>query len=397
MVLVAGEAGVGKTRLVAELVARARRQGLLPLTGWCVEHGDEITPLAPVADIVRELQARTPKTDLDDALGAAGVDLAGLLPDFDPTGESRPPSAGVGRLFEGVLSVLRRLSARWPVVVAVEDLRWADESTRQLLAFLAPRLMDHPVLLVATYRSDELHRRHPLPPFLVSVERSVRPETIDLAPFSPTELAELVAAVTQTDADPQFVTALHPRSGGNGFFAEELLASGARAGFPPLLRDAVMARTTELDQTALSALRVAAAAGPVINTAVLRSACDLDRPTLDSAVEALVDGGLWVRDGQLVRFRHELTREVVDAQLTAGDRAAVHGSLAAAFIQVEPSRTGDIARHWAISGWQTFRRSWMRRSIASSRASPVTQPTWWRRPSARWPPKRFWSDLKGAR
>jgi len=97
MVLVAGEAGVGKTRLVAELVARARRQGLLPLTGWCVEHGDEITPLAPVADIVRELLARTPKTDLDDALGAAGVDLAGLLPDFDPTGESRPPSAGVGR------------------------------------------------------------------------------------------------------------------------------------------------------------------------------------------------------------------------------------------------------------------------------------------------------------
>jgi len=303
MVLVAGEAGVGKTRLVAELVARARRQGLLPLTGWCVEHGDEITPLAPVADIVRELLARTPETDLDDVIGAAGVDLAGLLPDFDPTGESRPPSAGVGRLFEGVLSVLRRLSARWPVVVAVEDLRWADESTRQLLAFLAPRLMDHPVLLVATYRSDELHRRHPLRPFLVSVERSVRPETIDLAPFSPTELAELVAAVTQTDADPQFVTALHARSGGNGFFAEELLASGARAGFPPLLRDAVMARTTELDQTAMSALRVAAAAGPVINTAVLRSACDLDRPTLDSAAEALVDGGLWVRDGQLVRFR----------------------------------------------------------------------------------------------
>lgn len=113
-----------------------------------------------------------------------------------------------------------------------------------------------------------------------------------------------------------------------------------------------MARTTELDPTALSVLRMAAAAGPVINTSVLRSACDLNRPTLDTAIEALVDGGLWVRDGQILRFRHELTREVVEAELTAGDRAAVHGSLAAAVTDVEPSRTGDIARHWAISGDQ---------------------------------------------
>ena len=352
VVLVAGEAGVGKTRLVSELVIRARRQGFLGLTGWCVEHGDQVTPLAPVADIVRELLARTPQAELDDVIGTAGVDLAGLVPELDPLGDNAPAAASVGRLFEGVLSVLRRLSARRPVVVVVEDLHWADESTRQMLAFLAPRLMDHPVLLVATYRSDELHRRHPLRPFLVSVERAVRPERIDLAPFTPTELADLVAAVTQTAADQQFVTALYARSGGNGFFAEELLARGQRASFPPLLRDAVLARTTELDRTAMSVLRVAAAAGPVVNSAVLRSACDLDRPTFDTAIEALVDGGLWVRDGQVVRFRHELTREVVEAELTAGDRAGVHGSLAAAVTQLEPSRKGDIARHWAMSGDQ---------------------------------------------
>ena len=352
VLLIAGEAGVGKTRLVAELITRARHRGLLPLTGWCVEHGDQVTPLAPVADIVRELLARTPAAELDDVIGPAGADLAALLPDLGPTGELSRSPASVGRLFEGVLGVLRRLSARQPVVTVVEDLHWADESTRQLLAFLAPRLMDHPVLLVATYRSDELHRRHPLRPFLVSVERSVRPERIDLVPFTPTELAELVAAVTQTAADRQFTAALHARSGGNGFFAEELLAKGRRASFPPLLRDAVMARTTELDPTALSVLRTAAAGGPVINTAVLRSACELNPPTLDSAIEALVDGGLWVRDGQILRFRHELTREVVEAEFTAGDRAAVHGSLAAAITDIEPSRTGDIARHWAISGDQ---------------------------------------------
>ena len=352
VVLIAGEAGVGKTRLVTELTARARHRGILPLTGWCVEHGDQVTPLAPVADIVRGLLARTPEAELDHVIGPAGVDLAALLPDLDPTGEFSRSPASVGRLFEGVLGVLRRLSARRPVVTVVEDLHWADESTRQLLAFLAPRLMDHPVLLVGTYRSDELHRRHPLRPFLVSVERSVRPERIDLAPFTRTELADLVAAVTQTAPDPQFITALHARSGGNGFFAEELLAKGGRASFPPLLRDAVMARTTELDPTALSVLRMAAASGPVINTAVLRSACDLNRPALDTAIEALVDSGLWVRDGQILRFRHELTREVVEAELAAGDRAAVHGSLAAAVTEVEPSRTGDIARHWAISGDQ---------------------------------------------
>ena len=125
--------------------------------------------------------------------------LSRLVPDLvatDPTdyGETR---SSPRRLFDGVLDAVRVLSDRRSVVIVVEDLHWADESTRQLLAFLAPRLADHRVVLVATYRSDELHRRHPLRPFLDSLQRAVRPEQHDIQPFTETELAELVESVTR--------------------------------------------------------------------------------------------------------------------------------------------------------------------------------------------------------
>lgn len=367
VVLVSGEAGVGKTRLIAELTARARGVGFLTLTGWCVEDGDQVMPLAPVIDMVRDLVAGIPGTEPGGVPGSVGRDLAGLIGDFDLGGgpDRRSAPAASERWCEGVLGALRRVSQDRPVVVVVEDLHWADQSTRQLLAFLAPRLMDYPVLLAMTYRSDELHRRHPLRPFLVSLERAVRPEQIELAPFTADELAELVAAVTQTSPDPAFVSTLQDRCGGNAFFAEELLAAGRRTNLPALVRDAVLARVEGVGRTYTSVLRTAAAAGPRIDTAVLAAACGLDASAVDAAAQALTDKGLWVRDGDL-RFRHELTREVIQAELPAGDRAAVHASLATALATLQPHRTGDIARHWALAGDQPRA---LQASVAAGRAA----------------------------
>src|SRR4029079_5330029 len=148
-----------------------------------------------------------------------------LVPDLVATApaDEGAPRSFPRRLFDGVLDAVRVLSDRRSVVIVVEDLHWANESTRQLLAFLAPRLADHRVVLIATYRSDELHRGHPLRPFLVSLQRAVRPEQTDIACFSETELAELVESLTPSAPDDGYVKALFDRSAGNAFFAEELI------------------------------------------------------------------------------------------------------------------------------------------------------------------------------
>lgn len=368
VVLIGGEAGVGKSRLVGELVGRAQRVGALVVTGWCVEHGEQVMPLAPLADVLRGVAASMSTEQLDEVFGRARVVLARLVPGFDPTGVSVGSDLPlpVGRLFDGVLGGLRALSELRPVVVVVEDVHWADESTRQLLTFLAVRLVDHPVVLVVTYRSDDLHRRHPLKPFLVALQRAVRPEHIELTPFSLDELTEMVAAVTHTNPDDGFVARLHDRCGGNAFFAEELLAGGPRSALPPMLRDVVLAHTEGLDDTELTILRAAAAAGPHIDSAVLAVACDVDAAAVSSAVDALVDAGLCARDGDVLRFRHELAREVVQAELLAGQRATVHAALAAALVTLAPQRPGEIARHWMLSGDQPRA---LEMSVAAGRAA----------------------------
>jgi hypothetical protein len=351
VVLVAGEAGVGKTRFIAELTARSRQSGAVVVLGWCVEGGELVLPLAPISDLLRGIVSQVPPSDVDDVLGPIGVELGRLVPELGSAGGPAPTGTSA-RLFDGLLGCLTRLGARQPVVAVVEDLHWADESTRQLLAYLAPRLTGQPVILVMTFRNDELDRRHPLLPFVSSIRRAVRPEQIELLPFTPAELVDLTEAITHRAADQTMVTNLHRRCGGNAFFAEELLAGERSSTLPWTLRDVVLSRVETLDATAQRVLRTAAAAGPRVDDAVLAMACELDPPAISAVFESLQAAGLWVQRGNDLRFRHELTREAVEADLLAGDRAAVHAALASATQAMAPERTGEIARHWLAAGDQ---------------------------------------------
>src|SRR4051794_29079422 len=168
IVFVGGEAGVGKTRLVDEASGRAEEMGLRVVTGACVELGGEGLPFAPLVDILRALVRSMPEEELDEWLGPARRELARLLPELDPTAPAGAAGDGseASRLFELVLGVIGRLAAGQPVMLIVEDLHWADRSTVDLIAFLARTLRGVQVLVVCTYRSDEIHRRHPLRPLL---------------------------------------------------------------------------------------------------------------------------------------------------------------------------------------------------------------------------------------
>ena len=188
VVLVAGESGVGKSRLLSEFAAAARDGGALVLEGECIELGEGELPYAPVVGALRHLARVLEPGTLDDLAPASRRELARLVPELAPAdGPAGAPSQPV--LFEAVLALLARLAGDEPVLVVLEDMHWADRSTRDLLAFVARNLRRERVMVVASYRSDALHRRHPLRPLLAELDRLPGAERIQLERLSRAEVA----------------------------------------------------------------------------------------------------------------------------------------------------------------------------------------------------------------
>jgi predicted ATPase len=270
-VVVAGEAGVGKTRLVAELLARVRAHGALALSGGCLNVGEGVVAYAPLVEALRSLGGAINPAELERVLGSARAELARLVPELGARGTAdgqAAPDAGPlvpGRLFELLLGVLHRLAECGPLLVVVEDLHWADQSTHDLLSFLVRNLRAG-VALLLTYRSDELHRRHPLRPFLAELDRSGRTERLELGRLGRRELGELLAGIRGEPAPAALVSEILARSEGNPSFAEELLAArvegaGESAELPEVLRDLLLARVEALPQATHQLLQIAAVAG----------------------------------------------------------------------------------------------------------------------------------------
>ena len=198
VVLLAGDAGVGKTRLLVEFAGRARGRGVRVLVGGCVELGDIGIAYLPVADALRGLADDPADAQLLAEVAATAPGLGRLLPGIGkvgPTGARDGDGLDQLQVFDAVRALLVGRAERSPVVLVLEDLHWADRSSRDLVAFLARTLRAGRVLLVVSYRSDELHRRHPLRPLLAELVRLPGVERLELAPFSRAELAEHLAAI----------------------------------------------------------------------------------------------------------------------------------------------------------------------------------------------------------
>ncbi|HSK35478.1 MAG TPA: AAA family ATPase, partial [Actinomycetota bacterium] len=368
-VLIGGEAGVGKTRLVGEVVAGARAAGATVLAGGCVELGGEGVPFAPLIEALRGFVR-----DLDEpglarlAPGQARAELARLLPELGPPGGpgagERPAFGGdpgpwseQGRLFELLLGLLERLGAERPAVLVVEDLHWADRSTRDLLAFLVRNLRHGRLLLVLTYRSDELHRRHPLRPFLAELDRGRRVERLELARFGPAEVAAQLAGIQGAPVPAELAERIHARSGGNAFFVEELAAVAGTGGhadgeLPPSLRDTLLARVELLAEPAQQVLRVAAAAGARVEHELLAEVAGLPEAELLAALREAVSAQVLLADAAdgTYGFRHALVKEAVYTELLPGERTRLHARFAAALAARDtagdPGPAAELAWHW---------------------------------------------------
>ncbi|HEY3904345.1 MAG TPA: AAA family ATPase [Streptosporangiaceae bacterium] len=359
--LVGGEAGVGKSRLVNEFAASAASQsGFRVLTGQCVELGAEGLPLAPLVDALRTLRrGLTPET-LTEVLGQAGAGLARLLPELglvNPHGNP-PEDLQKAQLLEIVLGLLQRLSERQPVLLLIEDLHWADQSTLDLIAFLARSLREARVLLVATYRSDELHRRHPLRPLLTRWERIRSIGRIELRRFERDEVSAQLAAILGAAPAGYVVDVIFDRSGGNAYLVEELAGAvrsdGNLADLPPSLKDVLLSRADSLSQGAQRLLRVASVAGPAVPDRLLAEVAGIGEADLFAGLREAVDNHLLLVDpsGQGYAFRHALTRDAVYEDMLPGERVRLHAAYGAALAS-DPALAGDqaarpaaLAHHW---------------------------------------------------
>ncbi|HTF59356.1 MAG TPA: AAA family ATPase, partial [Actinomycetes bacterium] len=228
------------------------------------------------------------------------------------------------QLFEALLALLERLADRSPTVLVVEDLHWADRSTLDLLAFLV-RNLQAGLLVVLTYRTDELHRRHPLRPFLAELDRSGRAERLEVGRFDRPEVADLLAGIIGTRPDDGLVGQIYRRSEGNAFFAEELLAAtqpGADNGrsLPPSLENVLLSRVQVLPEDAQATLRLVAAAGGRVGHGLLAAVSELPEADLLAALRAAVAHQVLVPDPatETYAFRHALTQEALYAELLPG-------------------------------------------------------------------------------
>jgi DNA-binding CsgD family transcriptional regulator len=363
-VFLGGESGVGKSRLLAELVGVAGARDARVLAGGCVSLAEGELPYAPVRSALRALARELNAVDLDALLGSSREELARLVPELaTPGSESRGQTGGGepvarARLFELLSTLLARLSDDRPLLLAIEDVHWADRSTLDFLAFLVSTARRERLLLVCTFRTDALHRGHPLRAFLARHARPPSVERIDLEPFTRAEVEAQLRGILDATPDARLVERVHHRTDGNAFFTEELLAAGGEAAdLPASLRDVLMLRTEALSEATQAVLRLAAAHGRVVTHRLLAAACDLPEPALSGALREAADDQLLVPwDDESWAFRHALLQETLEADLVPGERARLHLALAEA-LESDPGLASADSRvaaelyaHWLGAG-----------------------------------------------
>ncbi len=356
--LVSGDAGVGKTRLAGELAARAAGRGFLVLSGRCAELGDTI-PYLPLADALRAATAGDGAPPaLAGALAARPV-LGRLLPDLGQAGPASDGLPGLAQqqLFGAVLGLLTELAAASPVLLVLEDLHWADRSTRDLLTFLSRVLHHERVAVVGTYRTDDLHRRHPLRPLIAELLRLPAVTAIELGPLGYADMAEHLSALAGVPLDPAALHRLVTRAEGNPYYGEELLAAGggrAAAGLPMEVAALLLARVEQVPAGAQQVLRAAAVAGRRVEDDIVREASGLAPAGYEEAIRESVAHQLLVPDGQGYAFRHALIREAIYGDLLPGERTRLHARFAELLADPQrlatvPGTAAELAHHCLAS------------------------------------------------
>jgi DNA-binding SARP family transcriptional activator len=373
LVLLSGDAGIGKTRLAAELGSRARGDGALVLYGRFDE--ETIAPYQPVVEMVRGWSSGASLDPLRECLGTRAAELAILF------GELGPPPADHGssegdrlRFFDAVAALLAEAGATGPLVLVFDDLHWADRPTLQLLRHLVRSPQPSRALLLGTYREAELESGHALHELIADVRRDGMLRHVALSGLAESEVGELVTALGVPGAEPAFVHALHGETDGNPFFIEEVVRhlrdsdraleadiSLADAGVPEGVREVTARRLRRLDAESRQALSVAAVVGREFDYDVLQAVAPLEEEALITALEEGVEARVLREAGRVGRyaFTHALVRATLYDGLSQLRRARLHGRVGEAIARL---RGADLDPHLPLLAYHF------------AQAAPVEQP-----------------------
>ncbi len=343
-VLVAGDAGIGKTTLVSDLARRAEELGFSVVVGHCLDIDAGIA-FGAVIEAVSELV--TPLEDLDSRPNARRMRTL-----LDP---ETPRSPEPYRVLEDLRQTVLEAAAAGPVMLVLEDMHWSGRSTQDFAVALSRRGRGR-LLFVLTVRSEDLNRRHPTRKALAEIGRVPGARHVDLSPLDREGIASIVAASSGGPADPAVVRSVLDRSEGNPLYAEELLAADPQA-MPEHLSDLFLARVDALAEGPRELLRVASVDGTRVDTDTLAEVAGIGRAQLDGFLRELLDANLLRGAGDSLAFRHGLLREAVYDDLLPDERTRLHADLAAvlqARVDADPdpglSVLSRLAFHWSAAG-----------------------------------------------
>jgi class 3 adenylate cyclase len=364
-VVLAGEAGIGKTRLSRELAREARELGCAVLSGGASD-AEVSLPYLPFVEAIGNYLDEQDLGRLREALGPALGELGQLFPTLggDRLPEPSPdPGQAKLRLFEAIVSLLALPARDRTLLLVIEDVHWADASTRELLDYLARRLTDLPSLIVVTYRTDELHRRHPFLPTLQGWRRSGAADVLELEPLSEDGVREMLAAILGPDAvDPELHELMLERTEGNPFVLEEMLREVVESSngdglsrdavgqtrLPESVRHAILLRVQRLGDERTAVLETAAALGRTFRYDTLLQVSAQPEATVQDALEAATAQQLIEEDPDRpgrYAWRHALTQEAIYAETVTPRRQAIHARAADVLGGVETTRPVELANH----------------------------------------------------
>jgi DNA-binding CsgD family transcriptional regulator/tetratricopeptide (TPR) repeat protein len=342
-VFVTGESGVGKTRLLTAASDQMRTAGAVVLSGACLDIGDA-SPFHPLRQALRRFESDPRRAG---SVSAAARALISLL-----DGGAVGPD-GAGALLERLSRGLRAVSEGRVLVLMIDDLQWADRTTRQLLLYLLAGLGDIPMLLVGAARTETLHGSDPLRQMLLELRRLRSVEVLELAPLDRGETVELAAAIADGALAEDAVEVVWTRSGGNPFVVGELArdVEDGRVGLPDTLREIVLARVDALPAPARVVVHALAAGVEPVDHSLLAAVVDLAEEELIEAVRTTVQCRILVVADDGYGFRHRLLKEVLAPELLPGERIRLHRRFAEALTAARgvELRHARLAHHWRLA------------------------------------------------
>ena len=374
VMVLGGDAGVGKTRLATELQARARRAGTAVMVGATTE-ADVALPYLPFIEAIGNHLAGADLESIKLQLGPATCrQLGQLLPQFelqttliDP-GE---PAQAKLRLYEAILAFFRAVSERSGLLLVLEDFHWADASSRELLEYIVRRLRRRTrILLLVTYRSDELNRRHPLLPLIDGWRRTGVAEHVHLEPLPANGIARMVSEIfDNAPVEPDLRDFLHARTEGNPFVLEEVLKAALDRGdifltaggwdrkaihelrLPPTVKQAILLRVERMTDVQTEILRAAAVLGRSFDYRMLVGVSRQPRDAVLDALTGFVQDQLMDEEASgRYRFRHALTREAIHDDLIAPERERLHACAAECLREQPDFDKHELAYHLMAAG-----------------------------------------------